>query len=221
MAKSIRRTPVKRSLILALIASIGITACSKTEEPAAKAPSPHAGSAAQAALPNSGKVATVHHAGTYTYVEIEGPNGQKAWVAGGHLDAKAGDTLKFGDYAIMRDFDAKLLGRKFDQVLFVSNWQTANGAMAATPEHGSMPQQASLGGGNSGQVKTVTNAGGYSYLEVASGGGSLWLAVPETKVKAGDKITWTGGSTMQNFNAKSLNRTFDKIVFAGGITVTP
>lgn len=215
---------MNRSLMLALIASIGIAACSKTEEPVAKA-SPHA-AGASAAMPNTGKIAQVQHAGTYTYAEVEGPDGHKAWIAGGHLEAKPGDTLQFGDYAVMRDFEAKSLGRKFERILFVSNWQTASGAVAATPQHGSLPTQApgaaaAAGGGNSGQVKSVANAGGYSYLEVDQGAASIWVAVPETKVKAGDKVSWSGGSMMQNFNAKSLGRTFDKIVFAGGVTVTP
>jgi hypothetical protein len=74
-------------------------------------------------------------------------------------------------------------------------------------------------GANEGRVRSVANAGGYTYLELEQGGQSLWLAVAETPVKTGDTVRWDGGTVMQNFTAKSLNRTFERIVFAGGISV--
>jgi hypothetical protein len=76
-----------------------------------------------------------------------------------------------------------------------------------------------MGGQNSGIVKSSQTVAGYTYVEVQQGAGSVWIAGPETQVKVGDKVAWDGGAVMNNFTAKSLNRTFDKIVFAGGIAV--
>jgi len=39
-------------------------------------------------------------------------------------------------------------------------------------------------------------------------------------MKPGDRIQWQGGSEMRNFNAKSLGRSFDRVVFASAVTVT-
>jgi hypothetical protein len=72
----------------------------------------------------------------------------------------------------------------------------------------------------SGVVKSVANAGGYSYIEVDRGGSTIWVAAMETPMKPGDRIQWQGGSEMRNFNAKSLGRSFDRVVFASAVTVT-
>lgn len=235
---------MKRILILALVASLGLAACGKKEE-APKAPA--------ANLVNAARVLQVVPAGTYTYVEAMGETGEKVWMAGAAIDVKPGDNIAFGNYSMMSNYQSKTLNRTFDRVLFVEAWSTGK-AQTAVAQHGTMPAGANpggmatqlpgghppmaggmpgghppmaggapgaapAGGGNSGVVKSAQNAGGYSYVEVQQGSGSVWVAAPETKVKAGDKITWDGGMVMNNFNAKSLNRTFDAIVFAGGIKV--
>jgi hypothetical protein len=38
-------------------------------------------------------------------------------------------------------------------------------------------------------------------------------------MKNGDKVQWTGGTQMSNFTARSINRTFEKIIFAQGVEV--
>lgn len=216
---------MNRWLLLALVASLGLSACSKKEEPTAAAPA-GAHPAASAQMPNQGKALQIQNAAGYTYAEVEMFNGQKVWIAGAQLDVKPGDSVQWGDYAVMRGFTAKSLGRTFDEILFVNAWAPAGGAPAQVAPHGTMPGQPmqaaampGAGAGNSGVVKSATNAGGYTYLEVDQGGSTIWVAAPETAVKAGDKVVWEGGSTMQNFTAKSLNRTFEQIVFAGGVSV--
>ena len=217
---------MKRWLLLALVASLGLSACSKKEETAAGPAGAHPAVSAQ--MPNQGKALQIQNAAGYTYAEVEMANGQKAWIAGAQINAKAGDSLQWGDFAVMRNFTSKTLGRTFDEILFVNAWAPAGGAAVQVAPHGSMPGQPmqtampaapAAGGANSGVVKSATNAGGYTYLEVDQGGNSIWVAAPETAVKAGDKVTWDGGAVMRNFTAKSLNRTFDAIVFAGGVAV--
>jgi hypothetical protein len=218
---------VNRTLFLALAASLVLSACSKNETPqtapttpaAAPAPAPQAKSLEPA--PNTGKVLQVQQAGSYTYVEVEGAGGQRVWVAGTVIDVKPGDTLQWGDYSVMRNFNAKSLNRTFDEILFVSSWGPAGATIAATPAHGSLPMPApgAADPNSNGVVKSVVNGGGYSYIEVDRNGQVLWVAAPETQLKPGDKVQWSGGSEMRNFNAKSLNRTFERIIFASGVDV--
>jgi plastocyanin len=222
---------VTRPLFLALAASLVLAACSKNEPPAqtaqAPAAAPAAAPGAQNAVkslepaPNTGKVLQVQQAGSYTYAEVEGPQGQRAWVAGTTIEIKPGDTVQWGDYSVMRNFTAKSINRTFDTILFVSSWGPLGAPIAATPAHGSLPAP-TLGAADassSGVVKSVASGGGYSYIEVERDGQTMWVAAPETAVKPGDKVQWSGGSEMRNFTAKSLGRTFDRIIFASSASV--
>ncbi len=216
---------------LALIAALTATVsgCSRTDPPAA--PAAAASQAVpQAAAPlasagesrNVGKVLQVLNGGGYTYAEVAAPSGQSVWLAGSQIEVKAGDALEWGDYSVMRNFSARTLGRTFDEILFVSRWGLAGGVAVATSPHGSFaapPAAAGAGGGDSGVVKSVTNAGGYSYIEVDRGGSTVWVAATEASIKAGDRIQWQGGSEMRNFTAKSLSRTFERIIFTSSVAV--
>lgn len=236
-----RRNTLNRLLPFALAAAVSFSACAKKEEAAAPATTPASAPpvaapamppSQSASAPNSGKVLQVLQAGSYTYAEVEA-EGQKVWIAGGPIQIKAGDSVQWGSYMVMNNFNSKTLNRTFDQILFVDNWGPAGGATIQMAPHGNMPGHpgamapaaaagqgaAPAPGASQGVVKSVANAGGYTYLEVDQGGSTVWIAVPETSVKASDKVSWSQGMVMRNFNAKSLGRTFDQIIFAGGVTV--
>ncbi|NNE62930.1 MAG: hypothetical protein HKN34_02495 [Gammaproteobacteria bacterium] len=66
---------------------------------------------------------------------------------------------------------------------------------------------------NSGRVKSVDMASGYSYIEVDISGETFWLATAVTAVKPGDEIAWNGYAMMKQFKSKGLNREFDQILF--------
>ncbi len=68
-----------------------------------------------------------------------------------------------------------------------------------------------------GKVLETMNAAGYTYIQIEEKGQKLWVAVMETKVKVGDMVEFPDSPPMVNFQSKSLNRTFDKIIFAPGI----
>lgn len=70
---------------------------------------------------------------------------------------------------------------------------------------------------HSGKVLETMNSGGYTYVKLQTSDGPVWLAGPESKVKKGDTISTDQGNLMSNFNARSLNRTFDKIWFVSSI----
>ncbi|MEJ2415192.1 MAG: hypothetical protein P8Y22_08035 [Sulfurimonas sp.] len=64
------------------------------------------------------------------------------------------------------------------------------------------------------------NSGGYTYMKVDDGKNSYWIAMTQRYVKSGDKISFTEQGWMKNFHSKTLNRTFDNILFAAD-TATP
>jgi len=214
---------VSRLLWLSLVGVVTLTACSREQPAPVTAPSAPAASAAAAAqAPNAGKAVQVQQAGAYTYAEVELPSGQRVWIAGTQIDVKPGDELSWGQFAVMRNFEAKSLGRTFGEILFVTSWGRAGAATVATPAHGNLPPPPAPGAvdaSGSGTVKSVANAGGYSYIEVERDGRIVWVAAMETPLKVGDRITWQGGSEMRNFNAKSLGRSFERVVFASAVSV--
>lgn len=217
---SVRLLPLVATLLLA-------TACSRNEPPAPAQPARNAVGATTAtappadAAPNSGKVFQVLQAGPYTYAEVEARPGVKAWMAGTQIDVQPGDTVQWAGVALMRNFNAQSLGRSFDEILFVSQWGKAGAAIVATPAHGSLTTaQAAAAPVASGVVKSVATGGGYSYIEVDQGGTTVWVAAVETPMKPGDRISWSGGSEMSNFAAKSIGRNFDRIIFASAVNVS-
>lgn len=69
----------------------------------------------------------------------------------------------------------------------------------------------------SGKVVETMNSGGYTYVSLEKNGKKTWVAIPEAKVKVGQELTCQPGMVMKNFTSKTLNRTFESIIFSGGI----
>ena len=69
----------------------------------------------------------------------------------------------------------------------------------------------------SGKVLETMDSGGYTYLQVDTGKAQQWVAIPQAKVKVGDDVSYHDGVVMPNFTSKSLNRTFDSVVFSTGL----
>lgn len=93
-------------------------------------------------------------------------------------------------------------------------------APGADPHAGMKAQEIPAGVGQKGKVTQTMNSGGYTYVEAANDKGEkLWMALPEFKVKVGDTIEYPVAPPMVNFQSKTLNRTFDKIMFIPGIRI--
>ncbi len=69
-------------------------------------------------------------------------------------------------------------------------------------------------------VEEVLQGGGYSYLKLrSSAGGVFWLAGIQPGIKAGDTVRYVENVVMENFTSRSLNRRFERIVFASSVQV--
>ncbi len=68
-----------------------------------------------------------------------------------------------------------------------------------------------------GTVLETMNAAGYTYVNLSSAQGPLWIAIPETTVRKGEQRSFSPGMEMKDFHSTSLDRTFPRIIFSGGI----
>ena len=70
----------------------------------------------------------------------------------------------------------------------------------------------------SGKVLEKQDVSPYTYIRLDDGAGNeIWAAVPKTQLEIGEEIALKDGSVMHNFNSKTLNRTFESIIFASGL----
>lgn len=73
---------------------------------------------------------------------------------------------------------------------------------------------------NQGKVLDTMDASIYTYIQVSSKKGAVWIATTTTKVARGDTVSYPDdGVVMHNFTSKSLNRKFDKIIFVDKMSV--
>jgi len=77
-------------------------------------------------------------------------------------------------------------------------------------------------GALTGKVLESMNSGGYSYINLQKkSGGTVWIAVPETRITVGAQMSFKEGLVMTNFQSKTLKRSFDSIIFSNGIIPQP
>lgn len=68
-----------------------------------------------------------------------------------------------------------------------------------------------------GTVVENINAAGYTYILVDNGQEKTWIAVMETKVNDGEEISYYDGMVMENLFSKTLDRTFERVIFSNGL----
>jgi hypothetical protein len=92
-----------------------------------------------------------------------------------------------------------------------SNHPDVSGGIAAAPT-------SPTDDARTGTVVEALPAAGYTYALVEFDGDEIWVAGPASPIGPGDEITISGLMGMTNFYARSLDRTFDAIVFATAFT---
>ena len=74
------------------------------------------------------------------------------------------------------------------------------------------------GTNHSATILETLESGGYTYMKVKESKNSYWIAMTHRDVKVGESIKFTEQGWMKNFHSKTLNRTFEDILFAGEVT---
>jgi len=192
--------------------------------------------------PLEGKIVETMNSGGYTYIYLE-KDGKKGWVAVPPTEVTVGQEIKVKPGTEMGRFSSRTLKRSFDNITFSpgivteANNQPAQAQPAAEGEmklpagHKAVDKdakprgmtelkKASTGGETtkelSGKVVETMNAGGYTYINLEKDGKQTWAAVPTMKVSVGEEMKLQPGMGMTNFTSKSLNKTFESVVFSGG-----
>lgn len=217
---------------LTLALALGIAGTSALAFPGGAPPAAAQSSAAP--TPIKGTVVESITSGGYTYLNIDS-DGQKKWVAIPKTEVKAGQQVELAPGTEFKNYTSKSLGRTFDSVFFSTGLAGAQGNQPAmSPGHPAMPGQGMPPGHPgmpageapqaaviSGTVVETFDSGGYSYVAVEQAGQRTWVACPKVKVTVGQKASFLPGQVMQNFTSKTLKRTFDTIVFSGGLAAAP
>jgi hypothetical protein len=149
-----------------------------------------------------GTVLETMTAGGYTYARIESAQGE-LWAAGPVTALTVGESVVLFDPMNMGTFTSQSLDRTFEELFFVGAFQPPQAPAAITQA----------------PVSETMNAGGYTFVEVQTEDGPLWLAGPESEISEGDLLTWQGGAVMRGFVSKSLDRTFEEILFVEALSV--
>ena len=189
----------------------------------------------------TGKVVETMNSSGYTYINLE-KDGKTAWVAIPQVTVKVGQELKVWSGMEMGSFTSPTLNRTFDNIVFSPGIATDStapkaGAPASAgsqsslpPGHPTLDQQARLPQGHpqvpaqsqansstiSGKVVETMNSGGYTYVNMEKDGKKTWVALPVMQVSIGQELVLVNGTEMKNFSSKSLNKTFDSIIFSSG-----
>ncbi|MDF1874361.1 hypothetical protein JHD48_01280 [Sulfurimonas sp. SAG-AH-194-I05] len=64
------------------------------------------------------------------------------------------------------------------------------------------------------KILEILESGGYTYMKVQDKKVKYWIAMTQRKVKVGETISFIEQGWMSKFQSKTLNRTFEKILFA-------
>lgn len=147
----------------------------------------------------TGVVLETMNGGGYTYAHVE-LHDTDMWVAGPLSPLEVGDTVVLVDTMAMGPFTSKTLDRTFEEMTFVMRFQSPDPVL--------------------GTAKQVIDAGGYTYVEVQSEGGDIWLAAPDTDLPEGAGIAWKGPMLMRDFHSPSLERTFSELLFVDSVWVS-
>jgi len=90
---------------------------------------------------------------------------------------------------------------------------TSSAPQAPPPVKAAAQEDTSL----SGKVVETMNSGGYTYVSIEKNGKKTWVAVPQTEIKVGQQVSFYPGQEMGSFKSKTLNKTFDNIIFSTGV----
>lgn len=64
-----------------------------------------------------------------------------------------------------------------------------------------------------GTLKERLDAGGYSYLRIATAKGEVWAAVPQVALEVGKEVAVDVQTEMRDFESKTLKRTWASLIF--------
>jgi hypothetical protein len=189
---------MKKYVVIIALCFIAAACGSKKEQAPALQESPQK-SAAPAPTAYSGTVLSTKDASNYTYLEIQGAEGV-FWAAVPRTTVKQGDKVELQNGAVMNNFEAKVLGRKFDTIVFAGG-VVVNGKQ--TEEAANMPPAPAMGSKEKQQEMPV-DAGSHMKADTAADASGVKRAA--------------GGVTIAEILAKPAAYKDKKIVLQAKVT---
>ena len=95
---------------------------------------------------------------------------------------------------------------------------TATQAWAFGTSNSTMPPPKPGAIAHTATVEDTMNSGGYTYAQVNEDNKTFWIAAPQTELKKGDTISFYEQMMMEQFTSRTLNRTFDRILFVSALS---
>ena len=71
-----------------------------------------------------------------------------------------------------------------------------------------------------GTVTETMDSGGYTYLNVRTSTGPIWVATSQRVIEVGATVQ-TSGMVMRGFRSNTLDRTFDQLILTSTVEVLP
>ena len=84
-------------------------------------------------------------------------------------------------------------------------------------ENAQMQDSTIPAGVHSGTIIEVLDADPYTYINVKTENGDVWVAVPRVSVEKGIKVSFNENMRVVDFESKTLGRTFDVVIFSNEI----
>lgn len=102
-----------------LVSTLGISTVSAADSAASKTKTTTADVTKQ--YPNMGKVLDTIDTDLYTYIEVSGKTDKdpSVWLAASKTKIAKGDTIRYGEGAVMTNFHSKTLNKTFPTITFV------------------------------------------------------------------------------------------------------
>lgn len=117
-----------------------------------------------------------------------------------------------------------LIVRSAFTIVIVVSLGACGGAKPATtaapaPQAAAAGAPAASANAFTGEVAETMNSGGYTYARLhADGKEDVWIAAAEFPAKTGERLSVALEMPMQNFQSKTLNRTFPVIYFVANVS---
>lgn len=88
----------------------------------------------------------------------------------------------------------------------------------STNNNGTIEEESNKGN-HAAKVEEKIDAGDYTYLQVNENDKTYWIAVTRMDIEVGEMVYFSQAMEMKNYKSKSLNRTFESVLFVQDATI--
>ena len=98
-------------------------------------------------------------------------------------------------------------------IVVAMNFVGCNTESKTSSNNNNTVEKVSNNGNHAAKVEDKIDAGDYTYLQVTENGKTYWIAATRMDIEVGEMVYFSQAMEMKNFRSKSLNRTFESVLF--------